>query len=52
MKDRHLRSPLLFPWFRGGPPTFLILESPLILLHKFSGVRETLMLISMNVFAY
>jgi len=29
MQDRHLRSPLLFPWPRSALPTFFILESPL-----------------------
>ena len=50
MKDSHLCSP---NYFILGPtvpqPTFLTLELPLILLRKFSGVRETTTMISTNV---
>jgi len=45
MKDRYLCSPPTFPWPRSGPPTFFILESPLMVDRVWVGPDQSLQVI-------
>ena len=47
MQDNIYVGPLLFPWLRSGPPTFLILESPLYATLKIPDVCTTIFLENM-----